>query len=206
MLYELATMQFCIVNKDSKKLKNMQRLIALDPETTTGKSKDLFNAIQGKLGMVPNMMRTMGNSPAVLNGYLSLSGALGEGSIGGKLGELIALTVANANACDYCNAAHTFIGDKLVHIDQTAIADAREGKSADAKIQAALDFVKVLLQKKGQVSEADVTTVKNSGYDDAGVAEIIAHVGLNVFTNYFNNAADVKVDFPEAKLVGSAVI
>jgi len=184
----------------------MQRLIALEPETTTGKSKELFNAVQSKLGMVPNMMRTMGNSPAVLNGYLSLNAALSESSIGGKLGELIALTVANANSCDYCNAAHSFIGEKLVHIPADAITKAKEGKSDDAKIQAALDFVRILLEKKGQVSEGDVNKVKDAGYDDAAIAEIIGHVGLNVLTNYFNNAAKVVVDFPEVSLVETAVI
>ena len=116
----------------------MQRIKALNPETTTGKSKEMFNAVQAKLGMVPNLMRTLGNSPAALNGYLSFSGALGSSSIGAKLGELIALTVANANSCDYCNAAHSFIGEKLVGIDMETIQAAREGKSTDAKIQAAL--------------------------------------------------------------------
>lgn len=179
----------------------MPRLKALDPETTTGKSRDLFDAVQSKLGMVPNMMRTMGNSPAVLNGYLALSGALAEASLGGKLGELIALTVANANSCDYCNAAHSFIGEKLVHIDSKSIADGREGKSTDKRIQAALNFSRILLDKKGLVSDADVTAVKDAGYDDAGIAEIITHVGLNVITNYFNNAAQVTVDFPEVELI-----
>jgi len=179
----------------------MPRLKALDPDTTTGKSKELFNAIQGKLGMVPNMMRTMGNSPAVLNGYLSLSGALSEGTLGGKLGELIALTVANANSCEYCNAAHSFIGEKLVHINLDALADARHGKSSDTKTQAALYFAKALIKKKGLLNDSDVEAVKNGGYDDAGIAEIIAHVGLNLFTNYFNNTAGVSVDFPEIDLV-----
>ncbi|MFA6086931.1 carboxymuconolactone decarboxylase family protein [Mucilaginibacter sp.] len=184
----------------------MSRLTALNPETTTGKSKDLFTAIQGKLGMVPNMMRTMGNSPAVLNGYLSFSGALGESSIGGKLGELIALTVANANSCEYCNAAHSFIGEKLVHIDANSITDAREGKSADAKIQAALDFSRTIVEKRGLVNDADVDALKNAGFSEAGIAEIIAHVGLNLFTNYFNNAAKVVVDFPAVELVETAAI
>jgi uncharacterized peroxidase-related enzyme len=184
----------------------MPRLKALDPETTTGKSKELFNAVQGKLGMVPNMMRTMGNSPAVLNGYLSLSGALGEGTLGGKLGELIALTVANANSCDYCNAAHSFIGEKLVHIDSNTIAEARQGKSADSKIQVALDFTRILVEKKGLVNDAEVTAMRNGGYDDAGIAEIVAHVALNILTNYFNNTAQVSVDFPEAELVKTAAI
>jgi uncharacterized peroxidase-related enzyme len=184
----------------------MPRLKALDPETTTGKSKELFNTIQGKLGMVPNMMRTMGNSPAVLNGYLSLNGALGEGTLGGKLGELIAITVANANSCDYCNAAHSFIGEKLIHIDNSTIAEARKGKSADSKIQAALDFARILVEKRGLVNDADITAVRNGGYNDAGIAEIVAHVSLNIFTNYFNNAAQVSVDFPEVELVKTAAI
>ncbi|NML21031.1 carboxymuconolactone decarboxylase family protein [Pseudoflavitalea sp. G-6-1-2] len=178
----------------------MSRLFVPNPETTTGKSKELFNAIQSKLGMVPNMMKTMGNSPALLNGYLQLSGSLGEGVLGAKLGELIALTVANQNGCEYCNAAHSFIGEKLVHISGDAIEDAKRGRSADAKIQAALTFAKVLTEKKGNVSDSDVAAVKAAGFDDAGVAEIIGHVALNVLTNYFNIAAAVTVDFPETAL------
>lgn len=184
----------------------MQKIVALNPETTTGKSKDLFNAVQSKLGMVPNMMRTMGNSPAVLNGYLSFSGALSESSIGAKLGELIALTVANANACDYCNAAHSFIGEKLVGIDPTVLKLAKEGKSTDSKIQAALTFSRTLIAKKGNVSAEDVDALKTVGYSEAAITEIIAHTGLNIFTNYFNNAVSVAIDFPQAELVETATV
>ena len=184
----------------------MPRLKALDPESATGKSKELFNAIQSKLGIVPNMMRTMGNSSAVLNGYLSFSGALGEGKMGNKLGSLIAIAVANANACEYCNAAHSFIAEKLAHIDLNAIADARSGLSEDPKIQAALDFARALVEKKGMINDADMSAVRGSGFDDGGIAEMIAHVGLNILTNYFNKASQTTVDFPEVKLLEAAVI
>ncbi len=184
----------------------MQKIVALNPETTTGKSKDMFNVIQGKLGMVPNMMRTMGNSPAVLNGYLSFSGALGESSVGAKLGELIALTVANANGCEYCNAAHSFIGEKLVGINPSVLQLAKEGKSEDAKIQAALIFSRTLLAKKGNVSTVDVDALKTVGYSEAAIAEIIAHTALNIFTNYFNNAVSVVIDFPQVELIETAVV
>jgi uncharacterized peroxidase-related enzyme len=179
----------------------MARINALSPDVTTGKSKELFDAIQGKLGMVPNMMRTMGNSPAVLNGYLSLSGALNESSIGGKLNELIALTVANANGCDYCNAAHSYIGEKLVGIDVPSIDAARYGKSSDAKIEAALNFSKKVISSRGKVANSDIEDVKGAGYNDAQVAEIVAAVALNIFTNYFNNVSETVVDFPAVKLV-----
>jgi uncharacterized peroxidase-related enzyme len=184
----------------------MQRITALNPETTTGKSKDLFNAIQSKLGLVPNMMRTFGNSPAALNGYLSFNAALNEGVLGGKLGELIALTVANVNQCEYCNAAHSFIGEKLVHIDPNTLADARHGKSTDAKIQAALTFSKIIVQKRGLINDDDVNALKDAGYNEAEITEIIAHVGLNILTNYFNNVANVTVDFPKVELIETAVI
>lgn len=184
----------------------MPRLKALDPETTTGNAKDLFTAIHAKLGMVPNMMRTMGNSPAVLKGYLSLSGALGEGKLGNKLGALIAIAVANANACEYCNAAHSFIGEKMAHIDLNTIADARSGASQDPRIRAALDFSRTLVENKGLVSDGEVMAVREAGFDDAGIAEIIAHVGLNILTNYFNKASQTTVDFPEVDLLETAAV
>ncbi len=174
----------------------MTRLEALNPETTTGKSKELFNGIQSKLGMVPNMMRTMGTSSAVLEGYLNLSGALGKGSLGAKLGELIALTVAEANSCEYCLAAHSYIGSKLVKIDTEAIVAAKQARNEDAKINAALTFAHSLVTKNGRVDDADVQAVKTAGYSDGEVSEIVAHVALNTFTNYLNNTAKTVVDFP----------
>src|SRR5688572_5822614 len=95
----------------------MTRLTALNAEEVTGKTKDLFNAVQAKVGIVPNMMRTMGNSPAVLEGYLNLSGTLSHGKLTARTGELLALTISESNSCDYCVAAHTFIGVKLLKTD-----------------------------------------------------------------------------------------
>lgn len=174
----------------------MTRLKALSPDDASGKTKELFNAIQGKLGMVPNMMRTMGNSSAVLEGYLNLSGALNHGTLGAKTGELIALAVAESNTCDYCLSAHSFIGEKLVGIDVSSLSSAREGKNNNAKTEAALKFAKILVSKRGSVSDADVNTVKAAGYSDGEVGEIIAHVALNIFTNYLNKTAQTHIDFP----------
>ncbi len=184
----------------------MQRIQSLNPETTVGPSKELFDAIHAKLGMVPNMMRTMGNSPAVLNAYLGFNDALGKSSIGKKLGELIALTVANVNGCEYCNAAHSFIGEQLIGIDKETIENARQGSSTDPKEKAALKFARILVEKKGRVSSEDVDEVKTSGYTEAEITEIIAHTVLNIFTNHFNNALQVDVDFPESSLVKSIAV
>lgn len=174
----------------------MARLKALSPDEATGKTKDLFNAVQGKLGVVPNMMRTMGNSSAVLEGYLNLSGALGNGTLGAKTGELIALAIAESNNCDYCLSAHTYIGKNLVKIDEETITSARLGNSTDSKTNVALKFAKTLVAKKGLVNDGDVQSLKNAGYTDGEVGEIVLHVALNILTNYFNNTASTEIDFP----------
>ncbi|QHT69733.1 carboxymuconolactone decarboxylase family protein [Rhodocytophaga rosea] len=179
----------------------MQRITALNPDTATGKTKDLFNKVQQKLGLVPNMMRTMGTSPAVLNAYLSLSGALAEGKIGAALGEKIALLVAELNECDYCAAAHHFIGEKLVKIDKASIESSRQGKSENSRIQAALTFAKTLVEKQGRFTNADVDNVYLAGFTEGEIGEIVGHVALNIFTNYFNNTARTVVDFPKVELL-----
>jgi uncharacterized peroxidase-related enzyme len=186
----------CIVNNDNQNTQKMTRLKSLNPEEATGKAKELFTAIQSKLGVVPNMMRTMGNSPAVLEGYLSLSGALAHGKLGAKTGELLAMAVSEKNNCDYCLSAHTYIGEKLVHIDAAALTDARNANSTDAKTTAALNFAQVLVAKQGLVTDADVEAVKAAGYTDGEIGEIVVHVALNVLTNYFNNTAKTEIDFP----------
>ena len=174
----------------------MTRLKALDPDTASGKTKELFNAINSKLGMVPNMMRTMGNSPAVLEGYLNLSGALAAGSLGAKTGELIALAVAESNSCNYCLSAHTYIGANLVKIDADALTEARSGNAGDAKTDAILKFAKTLVSKGGLVNDADTDSLKRAGLSDAEISETVAHVALNILTNYFNNTANTEIDFP----------
>lgn len=173
----------------------MTRLKALNPEDS-GEAKELFDAVKGKMGMVPNMMRTMGNSPAVLNGYLGFNAALSSASIGNKLRELISLTVATENGCDYCNSAHSFIGGKL-GLTTDAIEIARKGASVDPKIDAALKFAKEILITKGKVSDAALAAVKDAGYNEGAIAEIIAAVALSIFTNYFNNVAGTDIDFPK---------
>lgn len=182
----------------------MTRITALNPDETTGKTKELFNAVHAKLGVVPNMMRTMGNAPAVLEGYLSLSGILAKGKLGGKTGELIALAVAENNSCDYCLSAHTFIGTNLVKLDAQTITDARTGQSSDEKTAAILQFAKALVNKNGLVNDADFSNAKSAGVTDEEVSEIVAHVALNILTNYFNNTANTEIDFPVVSTFASA--
>ncbi len=173
----------------------MTALNLVDPASATGKNAELFTAIKGKLGLIPNMTRAMANSTAVLESYLGFSGALGAGKLPARLREQIALLVAEVNRCSYCLSAHTAIGG-LVGLKPEEAEAAREGGSSDVRARAALTFAKSVLINAGAVGDEQVARVRAAGFSDGEIAEIIAHVGLNVFTNFFNKAAGVPVDFP----------
>jgi len=88
----------------------MPRITALNPAETTGQTKKLLDGVQAKLGMTPNLMRTLANAPAALEAYLHFGAALGSGVLDAKFREQIAIAVAQANSCEYCLSAHSAIG------------------------------------------------------------------------------------------------
>ena len=176
----------------------MSRIPAINPEQATGAAKTLLDGVQQKLGFVPNLMRTLAVSPATLDAYLTFNDHLSKGVLSGKLREQLALTIAYSNSCQYCLAAHTAIGGMLgLSADQ--IDAAYTAGSTDPRIAAALQFAQQLVQNQGQVSDDDVQKVRQAGYGDAELAEIVGHVALNVFTNYFNTLAQTEVDFPKTR-------
>lgn len=177
----------------------MVRLVAVEPTQATGKAKELLAQVQAKLGMTPNMMRTMANSPAVLEGYLSFSNALASGVLNPQLNEQIALAVAEVNSCEYCLSAHTTIG-KMVGLSDRELNSGRRSFSDDSKVDAALKFARTIVVSQGQVTTEDVNRLRQAGYGDAEIAEIVANVILNIFTNYFNHIAQTEVDFPKVAL------
>ena len=176
----------------------MGRIQQIDPANATGKSKLLLDAVQSKLGIVPNLMRVLANAPAALEGYLNLSGALTGGVLSAKVREQIAVAVAQSNSCDYCLSAHTFLGGKA-GLTEKEIADARQAVSATDKDDAILKLALSIVVQRGQVSDDALTNARACGVNDAEIVETIAHVGMNVFTNYFNHVAQTVVDFPEVK-------
>ena len=181
----------------------MTRIQPVNYEASTGKVRELLDAVNNKLGLTPNMMKTMAQSAAVLEAYLSFNEALSNGKLNARLREQIALIAAEINGCGYCASAHTALG-QMVGLGKDAILAARQGHSIDAKTDAALRFAHLVIVKRGEVSDADVQAVKDAGFSDAEISEIIANVALNIFTNYFNVIAGTDIDFPKVEIGAAA--
>ena len=173
----------------------MPRIQPVNIDNAAGETAEVLSTVKKKMGSVPNLVATMANSPAVANAYLSFSGALSKTSIPASLRERIALAVGQKNDCDYCIAAHSFLGSKAGLSDEEIIRS-RQGTAGTDKEAAAVEFAVEIVDQRGHLSDEQVQKVRDAGYTDGEVLEIVSTVALNIFTNYFNHIADTAVDFP----------
>jgi uncharacterized peroxidase-related enzyme len=159
-------------------------------------SRPLLEVVKKQLGVAPNIFRMVASSPAALEGYVGLLGALGKGALPAPTHERIALAVAEGNSCDYCLSAHTYLGRNVAKLDDAEMAANRNGTSNDPKADAAVHFARIVMERRGHVSDEDLRAIKAAGYTEAQVIEVVQHVALNTWTNYVNSVAQTAIDFP----------
>ena len=172
----------------------MPRLAKLQKDQGDPQAQQMMSQLDAQK-MLLNVFRGMANSPAVLDGYLKLNAALKNGKLSERTREALALAVGQVNRCDYCLAAHTMIG-KEAGLDDASIRDARLARSADPKTAAALALARELAEHRGKVPDAQVAAARSAGLSDGEIAEVVAHVALNIFTNYFNQMNQTEIDVP----------
>lgn len=156
-----------------------------------------LDAVQKKLGVLPNMFRTFAHTPVALNAYLQLADVAASGRFTAKQREQIALAVGDANGCDYCLAAHSAIG-RLVGLKPEQIAQARAAKADAAGDAAILALAQRIVDTRGHVPTDELDAFKAAGFDDAAILEVLVNVVLNIYTNYTNHIARTDIDFPAA--------
>ncbi len=181
----------------------MARINVVTPETANTEQKALFDAIQAQLGMIPNFLKVFANSPEALKAFLGLHGIANGGSLDAPTRERIALALAQQNACQYCLSAHTAIGRKA-GLDSAEIEANRAGTSRDTQAAAAVKFARALVEHTGDVTTGELAEVREAGYSDAQIVEIITHVGMNILTNILGRASRVEIDFPKINLQSAA--
>ncbi len=173
----------------------MQVLKPIDPAGAAGKTKELFNAIEQRLGRIPNMARLMANSPAIFGAYLGFNEAFQTAALSEELRVLIAVVVAEANGCDYGLSVANALG-RLAGLSADDLTAARRAEANDAKTATALRFAARMVQERGHLPASEVDALRSAGFTDGEVVEIIAAVALNIFRNYFNLIAGTEIDFP----------
>jgi uncharacterized peroxidase-related enzyme len=173
----------------------MSRLVVPAREDVPEASQPILDAVHKQLGVVPNMFRLIAQSAAAAQGFAANNGALAR-TLDVKTRERIALAVAQVNGCDYCLSAHTYLGLNLAKITPEEVALNRKGASGDAKANAAVSFAAKIVRERGHVGDADVQAVRDAGFTDGQIVDILAVTAENIFTNLLNVVAETDIDFP----------
>ncbi|QIZ02264.2 carboxymuconolactone decarboxylase family protein [Streptomyces sp. S1D4-11] len=174
----------------------MSTLPQINPAEATGEAATLLAELKKSIGSVPNMAKVMANSPALLKGWMSLSGALAGGVLPGPVRERLSLATAEYNRCTYCLSAHTFLGKNVAKLDADEIERARHAQSIDPHAAALLALSDAIARGRGTIDEATLKAARAAGVTDAEIAEVVGNLALNIMTNYFNIVADTDNDNP----------
>lgn len=177
----------------------MSRLQPIDPSTATGAAATHLATARKMFGGTPNLFTTAANAPAALDAMLGMFAAVGTSSLGAQQGEQIAIAIAQSNGCGYCLSAHTAIG-AMRGLDAGTLAVARHAASAAPKTAALMRLAVAINEARGQIDDSVLAAARTAGVTDAEVVEVVAHVALNVFTNYLNNVSQTTIDFPVVAL------
>jgi len=173
----------------------MSRLADIREQDATGKAADIFAGIKKAMGKVPNAYLTIGgHSPAAL----AHNAMLHKGSLSAQQLEAINLSVSEATGCDYCLAAHTLMAKKAGFSSEQIHALRRGEYAEEAQLDALVKFAQTLVTTTGTLPEADVAALRNAGFSDQQVIEIISAISAILFTNMVNRVNDTVVDFPKA--------
>lgn len=178
----------------------MQRLDSVNPEAAEGQTKELLNTVQQAFGVIPNTAKVMANSPAVLESFLAFSQAMGKATIGEKLHNQVKLSTSESNSCNYCTSLLSAVGPSA-GLTADDILAGRTATAEDRRTDAALKFAEAVLENRGKVSSEQLEAVREVGFNDAEIVEIVTSVVLGCFGNFLNNVADTELDFPQAEPV-----
>ncbi len=181
----------------------MPRIQPIDPATATGEAATHLATARKMFGGTPNLVTTAANAPSSLGAMLGMFAYMGKGTLGARVGEQIAITVAQSNGCGYCLSAHTALG-KMHGLDPAELAAAKRAGSVTPKTAAILKLALAINQHRGQVSDGVLAEARKAGITDAEIVEVVGHVALNVFTNYLNNVCETAIDFPVVALDAAA--
>ena len=168
----------------------MSRIHPIEVESAPPKARELLDEYAARAGEPGPMVRAMANAPALLRGYLDLNRAMKRSHFDRRVTERIALAAQAWIGCDYCLAAHAAAAARL-GLSERDIALARQGTATDPAVAAIVAFGQQVLAAPAEITDADVDRLREHGYTDEQIAEVVGIVSLMLLTGAFNLVAGI---------------
>lgn len=157
-------------------------------------AKPLLQNAEKAYSFVPNLLSTMAEAPALLEGYMTLAGIFDKSSFSETERQIVMMTNNRLNGCKYCMAAHTTIS-QMNGVPADVVEALRENTPiSDTKLEALRSFSVVINESRGWPSEAQLESFLGAGYTQQNVLEVVLGTSLKVMSNYTNHIAETPVD------------
>ncbi len=174
----------------------MSRIAPLKKEEATADIKEVFEAMQKNMGMVPNVFATMARYPKMLKPMLGLRQAIAkESTIDAKLRELANLEASRINRCHYCLAHHRQMA-KAAGVTEEALKAWEEGRLIDAfseKEITVIEYASQVTLDAENVSDQLFNKLK-SYFSESEIVNLTAIIGFINLFNRFNGALKVDLE------------
>jgi uncharacterized peroxidase-related enzyme len=173
-------------------------------DALAAKTYPTLDTVEKQLGFLPNLHRLMGLSPAVLKGWFGLMSSLAT-TLDARTREGIALAISEINGCHYCVSAHAHVSANFGGLSGEEIARNRRGRSEDPRREAAIQFARKVIARRGRFEAEELARVRAAGYSDANIIEMVALVAQFSMTNFINNVAGTPIDFDIVEPPGASL-
>ncbi len=170
----------------------MAKIPYVEKENASPEIRALYEQVEGKLGLVPNVVKAMANSPVMLQGFMPFLGAaLGPSSVDAPLKELAIITTSKLNGCSYCTAHHTVAGKRAgLSEEKINVLPDFQNSLLDEKEKTVVRFAKEVTEDVS-ASDESIRQLRNY-FDNSQIAELTMVIGVfNVLTRF---ADTFKVD------------
>ncbi|MFB1489814.1 MULTISPECIES: carboxymuconolactone decarboxylase family protein [unclassified Thiocapsa] len=164
-----------------------------DMKTAPSPSRDIMADIERDGGELPNLLRTLAESPVALDAYRQLATLLSRSSLSPIEQQVVYVAAAHANQCHYCKSPNPMFGDDT-QADEIAAAIRHGQRLADARLQALRRFTAAMTEHRGWVPEADVESFLRAGFTRENLLEVITGIALVTLSSYANHVTATPLD------------
>ncbi|KAA0973352.1 alkylhydroperoxidase [Paeniglutamicibacter gangotriensis] len=145
----------------------------------------MLSELVSRHGQVGGMVSTMAHSPAVLGGYLQLSRAMKRAKLDRGISERLSIAIQVQQGCELCLESHINAA-RALGINEAEIERSRAGTSDDPAVAAIIALALQIYREPTSITDEQVSALREHGYSDREIADIVGIVTLNILTGAFN--------------------
>lgn len=173
----------------------MTRLTIQTIESALEDSAEMMKSVKTANGFIPNLVGVLANAPTALETYRTVGGINSRGSLNAIEREIVQITTAVANGCEFCIAGHSAISTKVVKMPAEILSAVRQGITIpDTKLEALAQFTRLVIAAKGNITDSQLNAFFEAGFTQQNVLDVLVGISVATLTNYANNLAKTPIN------------